>query len=286
MKVDGNTKVLGIIGNPIHHTKSPAMHNFISEKLGNNFVYVPFEVTGDVVAAVKGAYELGIVGMNVTVPYKTDVIPTLCEIDGLAEAVGAVNTLVRTPNGYKGYNTDLLGLERAVLSEEISLNGTTAVLLGAGGASRAAAFMCLKQKVSKLYILNRTVSKAEEIANDVLKAAKKEGNDISVVAMPMDDYTKIIEDDLVVFQCTKIGLLETDGCVISDEAFYKKVSYGIDLIYRDTDFCKLVKDFGGKSFNGTKMLLYQGIIAYELWLNQDIPDDIVKGVEKVLNNGQ
>ncbi len=133
MKIDGNTRVIGIIGNPVRHTKSPRIHNYISEKLDINMVYVPFEVTGDIKTAVKGAFELGIVGMNITVPYKTDVIESLSDIDPIAERIGAVNTLVRTKEGYKGYNTDMLGLERAVLSEGINLNGETAVLLGAGG---------------------------------------------------------------------------------------------------------------------------------------------------------
>jgi len=284
MKVNGNTKVLGIIGNPIHHTKSPSMHNFISGELGKNYVYVPFEVTGDVGVAVNGAYELGIEGMNVTVPYKTEVIPFLCDIDELAKDVGAVNTLVRTDKGFKGYNTDLLGLERAVLLEGISLAGKTAVLLGAGGASRAAAFMCLKQNVSKLYLLNRTVSKAEAIAEDVRRAAKENDKSIEVVALKMDEYKNISEENLVVFQCTKIGLSDDDGCVIEDKDFYKKVSFGVDLIYRDTDFCKYVKEAGGKSFNGMNMLLYQGIIAYELWSGEVIPGDIIDGVKQVLKN--
>lgn len=286
MIVDGHTGVIGIIGNPVRHTKSPAIHNFISEKLNKNLVYVPFEVTGDVSVAVKGAYELGILGMNVTVPYKTDVIESLCDIDDLAKRIGAVNTLVRTDKGYKGYNTDMLGLERAVLSEGIILEGKTAVLLGAGGASRAAAFMCAKNKVSKLYILNRTVSKAEEIASDVEKYIKEASIDTVVVPMAIDKYCDIEENDLIVFQCTKIGLNENDGAVVEDKAFYSKVRAGVDLIYRDgTEFVKLVNEAGGKGYNGLKMLIYQGIIAYELWNELTVPDEVTQGVVRLLTNG-
>lgn len=286
MTVDGNTKVLGIIGNPVRHTKSPAIHNTISAELNKNMVYVPFEVTGDVSVAVKGAYELGIHGMNVTVPYKTDVISSLCDVDDLAKRIGAVNTLVRTDNGYKGYNTDMLGLERAVKSEGIELEGCTAVLLGAGGAARAAAFMCAKNKASKLYILNRTVSKAEEIAEDIRKYNDEASIDCEVVTLAIDQYASILEDNLVVFQCTKIGLNESDGAVVEDISFYEKISYGVDLIYREgTKFAVLTKEAGGKAFTGLKMLMYQGIIAYELWNDLSVPENVVELVEKVLNNG-
>lgn len=286
MTVDGNTRVIGIIGNPVRHTKSPAIHNYISERLSKNMVYVPFEVTGDVSVAVKGAFELGILGMNVTVPYKTDVISSLCDIDDLANKIGAVNTLVRTDKGYKGYNTDMLGLERAVLSEGITLTNKTAVLLGAGGAARAAAFMCAKNGVSKLYILNRTISKAEEIAADIIKYISEINSRTEVVCLPMEGYKDITEDKLVVFQCTKIGLNENDGAVVEDASFYNKTEFGVDLIYRDgTRFCELVNEAGGKAFNGLKMLMYQGIIAYELWNELEVPADVVDGVERVLKNG-
>lgn len=285
MVVDGHTGVIGIIGNPVRHTKSPIIHNYISEKLNKNLVYVPFEVTGDVDIAVKGAYELGILGMNVTVPYKTDVINSLCDIDELAKRIGAVNTLVRTDKGYKGYNTDMLGLERAVASEGIELEGKTAVLLGAGGASRAAAFMCARNNVSKLYILNRTVSKAEDIAADVKAYIEDQNKNTEVVTMALERYPEIMEEDLIVFQCTKIGLNEDDGVVVNDKDFYSKISAGVDLIYRDTEFVKLVKEAGGKGFNGLKMLIYQGVIAYELWNELTVPDEVTQGVVRLLTNG-
>ena len=283
MTVNGETAVLGIIGNPVRHTKSPAMHNFISDKLNKNMVYVPFEVTGDVGTAVRGAYELGIKGMNVTVPYKTDVIEYLCDIDELAKEIGAVNTLVRTDKGYKGYNTDMLGLERAVKSEGIVLENSTAVLLGAGGAARAAAFMCAKNRCAKLYILNRTVEKANSIAGDIKSYIDLNGICMDIVTGPIEECMSIKENNLVVFQCTKIGLKESDGAVVEETDFYSKVAYGVDLIYREgTLFTKLVDQAGGKSFNGTKMLIYQGVIAYELWNDLEVEEEIVSGIDAVM----
>ena len=110
MRIDGRTRTCGLIGNPVEHSVSPVMHNFIADSLGLPMAYVTFHVqTGDLEAAVKGAYALNILGCNVTVPYKSDVLSLLKEVDPLAEKIGAVNTLVRVDGGYKGYNTDISG---------------------------------------------------------------------------------------------------------------------------------------------------------------------------------
>lgn len=284
MKVNGETRVIGIIGNPVRHTKSPDIHNYISEKLEKNLIYVPFEVTGDVGAAVKGAYELGILGMNVTVPWKQDVMESLCDIDEMAKRIGAVNTLVRTEVGYKGYNTDMYGLEREFIDEKIPLEGQDVVLIGAGGAARAAAFMCAKNNVKSLTILNRTVEKAEIIAKDIIKYTEDERKNIEINALPLNSYNSLEEKEYIAIQCTKIGLSESDGAAIEDTAFYKKISYGVDLIYREgTLFQQLVKENGGKAYTGLKMLLFQGVCAYELWNNLKVSDEIIEGVKEVLN---
>lgn len=280
--VDGHTRVCGLIGNPVEHTSSPAIHNTLAGICGHNLVYVPMKVErGQVVTAIKGAYELDILGLNVTVPHKLEVMDALVAIDDLAAQIGAVNTLVRVPSGYKGYNTDILGLERALLSEGMDLNGRVVVLLGAGGAARAAAFLCARMNASKAYILNRSVDKAESLAADVNSFA---GRDF-MHALALDKYMDIPEDNLVVLQATSIGLSPNiDDAPIDDKAFYAKVDLGFDLIYRpaETKFMKLVNEMGGKSANGLKMLLYQAIIAYELWNEVSISDEQAMEVLAVL----
>lgn len=284
MEINGNTLVLGIIGNPVRHTMSPAIHNFISEKINNNMVYVPFEVTGDVKTAVKGAYELGIKGMNVTVPYKSDVIEVLSDIDEMAERIGAVNTLVRTENGFKGYNTDMLGLEREMEDEDVILEDADVLLIGAGGAARAAAFLAAKHNAKSLTIINRTVEKADAIAKDVEKYISDTSKETVVKTYPLEEYSKLSEEKYVAIQCTKIGLKEEDGAAIEDKEFYKKITAGVDLIYREnTLFQKMVREAGGRAYTGLKMLVYQGILAYELWNNIKIDDETVKGVMGVVN---
>ena len=155
MEINGKTKIYGIIGNPIEHTLSPLMHGMFADAAGLDMVYVPFHVAdGQLEAALRGAYGLNICGMNVTVPYKNAVIPYLTEVDQRAAAAGAVNTLVRDARedreGFIGYNTDMNGLWRAMKEEGISLEGKEVIILGAGGAGRAAAFLCANSGVKKV----------------------------------------------------------------------------------------------------------------------------------------
>jgi shikimate dehydrogenase len=294
MDIDGKTRLIGLIGNPVEHTLSPVIHNGISKGMGVNSVYVPFKVEADGVdVAVKGAYELNVLGMNVTVPHKNRVMKSLVDIDGAAKQIGAVNTLVRVEGGYKGYNTDMLGLRRQIREDGIDLAGETVVILGAGGAAKAVVYMCLSEGAKKVYLLNRTVEKAKDIAasmneSEIVPGTRKEVVVESsvlergfVVPMALQDYDKIEEDRFVVFQATSIGLSpNVEDVVLSDKAFYQKVKIGVDLIYNpaNTRFMQLVTEAGGKAYNALKMLLYQGVIAYELWHEVTVPQHIIDDI--------
>ncbi len=189
IEINGKTRTCGIIGNPVEHTMSPVIHNTLSQSMGINMAYVPFHVKdGQLEAAVKGAYGLNILGMNVTVPYKSDVVAQLAEIDPLAEKIGAVNTLVRTEGGYKGYNTDMTGLLRAMKSDGINIEGEEVIILGAGGVGRAVAFLCAANGADKVYLLNRNVEKADSVAAEVNKALATE----HVEPMALSDYQKLL----------------------------------------------------------------------------------------------
>lgn len=264
-EINGKTRTSGLIGNPVEHTMSPLIHNFLAEEMGIDMAYVPFHVEkGQLDAAVKGAYGLNILGCNVTVPYKNDVIESLVELDELAEKTGSVNTLVRVEGGYKGYNTDISGLLRALKSEGITLQDEEVIILGAGGVGRAVAFMCAANGASKVYLLNRTIEKAKSIAEEV---NKKIGTQC-VEAWRMEDYAKLPDKKYLALQATSVGLYpNVDDVVLDDEAFYKKVKAGYDLIYNpwETKFMKLVKAQGGQAYNGLKMLLFQAVDAFELW---------------------
>lgn len=271
MKIDGYTRVCGVIGNPVEHTMSPAIHNTISKALGKNLVYLPFHVpTGQAGSAVKGAFALNLLGINVTVPYKSEVIPFLKEIDPLAETIGAVNTLVRTEGGFKGYNTDMPGLYRAMCEDGVHLPGEKVLLLGAGGVARAVAILCAGKGVRQMIILNRTLEKAGKIADEVNEIA---GGKLAE-AMALTEYGRLPRGEkYLAIQATNVGMFpKTEEAVIEDREFYERIHTGYDLVFNpaETRFMSLVKENGGRAFNGLKMLLYQGIIAYELWTGLEI----------------
>lgn len=272
MNINGRTRTCGLIGNPVEHTLSPLIHNTLAARLGQELVYVPFHVEqGKLAEAVRGADALNILGLNVTVPYKSEVIAHLAEIDELARNIGAVNTLVRTAGGYKGYNTDMEGLYRAMASEGIKIAGEQIILLGAGGAARAVAWLCASKGAERVYLLNRTQDKAETVAEEVNAAVGRE----AILPMKLADHAAIPEGKYLGIQGTSVGLSpNNEDAVIDDAAFYEKVHTGFDLIYNpwETKFMRLVKAHGGRAYNGLKMLLYQGIIAYELWNGVDVSE--------------
>ncbi len=259
MTIDGKTGVCALIGDPVEHTLSPLIHNSLSGTEGINSVYTAFHVKkGNVAAALKGAFELGIRGFNVTVPHKEAVIPCLSDIDPMAEAIGAVNTLCLTGKGYKGYNTDALGIMREIRECGFDIKGEKVILLGAGGAANAVLHALYALGISGAYILNRSVDKARE----------KFGGDKRNTVLSYEDAGKIEGDDHFCVQCTSVGLHPDSGrAPIEDASFYKKISRAVDIIYNpgETRFMKLVRDAGGRAENGLDMLLYQAVESFKLF---------------------
>ena len=287
--MNSQTKLCCLIGNPVGHSISPLIHNTLAERMNINLAYTAFAVeSGDVGAAVKGAKALGILGMNVTVPHKCEVIPYLDEIDELALHIGAVNTIVSTDKGYKGYNTDITGLGRQLREESISLKDRDVIILGAGGASKAVTYLCADEGASRIFLLNRNISNAEKLANEVNGFFPDR-----VVPMELTDYHKIPDGKYPVIQTTSVGLYpNTDKAPIEDEDFYEMVESGVDIIFNpyETKFMKLCRIHGAPAFNGLKMLLYQGIAAFELWnkvvVPKELSEEILNLMEKeMVNNG-
>ena len=270
MEINGYTRTCGVIGHPVEHTMSPAIHNTLARELGENLVYVPFHVPiGHVGQAVEGAYALNLLGMNVTVPYKSEVLPYLKETDPLAETIGAVNTLVRTEGGFKGYNTDMPGLYRAMCEDGVEIAGERVLILGAGGVARAVAILAAEKKAAEIIILNRTREKAARIAEEVNGL----GGRHLAGALALEEYASLPEGNYLAIQATNVGMFPKTGeAVIEDAAFYRKIHTGYDLVFNParTRFMSLVQQSGGRAFGGLKMLLYQGIIAYELWTGAQV----------------
>lgn len=280
--INGSTKVYGLIGHPIKHTLSPVIHNTLASMLKTNMIYVPFDVPpGGLREALLGAYQLNIQGMNVTVPYKQEVIPFLSKLEGYANQIGAVNTLKRCKDGYVGYNTDGEGLLQSLIQNEISISGKNIMIIGAGGAARAAAMVTASQNPRQIIIVNRTREKAEELANAVSYHYH-----VTVQSGSLDSIDNTLPIDLCI-QTTSVGLSPMEEqSPITDEAFFSRVNAAVDLIYNpsETLFLKMAKNAGCKTVNGFGMLFYQAVRAFEIWNEITVPPMYIEELFQILKN--
>jgi shikimate dehydrogenase len=253
-------QVFGLLGNPVGHSLSPPMHEAAYDELGMDARYVTFEPEPDALpAALEGAAALGIAGLNVTIPFKRDVLD-LVEPDDLARRIGAVNTvdLSGTPTGH---NTDAEGVVRALERHEVSLEGT-AVVVGAGGAGRAAAF-ALADAGMRVRIANRTVERAEELAEAVEGAT----------AHPLSALDDLLADASVLVNATSVGM-EEDATPVPATALHDGLAV-LDAVYTPVE-TRLLRDAaaaGATTVDGAWMLLYQGVAAFERWTGREAPVD-------------
>ncbi len=288
MKINGKTKVFGLLANPVEHTISPYIHEIFYEECGFNGTYNPYLVpTGKLKQAVEGMKAISIEGLNVTVPYKVEVMDYLDEIDEMASHIGACNTLVRELNDdgveiLKGYNTDWIGLKMACDYGNIPIKDRDVVIIGAGGSARAVAFMCQKEGAKSILLLNRTVSKADIIAEQVQKVnAETETQTGSL------EDTDLVKKGSVVFQTTSLGMHpNVDKSPIDKDEFFSNVDFIVDIIYnpKETYFMKKGSEFGVTTMNGLGMLFFQAVKAFELWSGDSMnKEQLERGMKKLDN---
>ncbi len=279
MTINGYTRICGLMGSPIEHTMSPFIHNTLAGHMGINLAYVPFHVKeGLEKDAVEGAWALNLLGMNVTVPYKSRVLPYLSELDFAAARIGAVNTLVRTEKGFKGYNTDMPGLLRAMNSDGVRIAGEHVLILGAGGVARAVSVLMLEEGAEQVVLLNRSRERAEKLAKEMgeLFGAGR------VRALGLEEYKSLPgEGKYLAIQATSVGMFpRQDETAIPQSDFYDRIHTGYDLIFNPprTRFMELVESAGGQAFNGLKMLFFQAVVAYELWTGCSVSEELADRV--------
>lgn len=286
---DGETVSCALIGHPAAHSLSPALHNTLAKLTGVNMVYTTFDVTEDALEdAIRGAYKLGFKGLTISVPYKESVAKYLTGLGPTASRVGAVNTLVRSADGkgFEGHNTDLKGMKRSMKSYGFTEHlGRSAIVIGAGSIARSLCFLLAMEGAGEIYILNRTVERARELAKDVTNAT---GYD-KIRVLPLSDYTEIPtlegQNKYLCFQCTNVGMYpNTEETVIDDPAFFAKLGIVLDAVYRpgETLFLKKAKAAGAKTGNGQAMLLYQGVEAFETWFGVHVSDEIIEKTGTVM----
>jgi shikimate dehydrogenase len=261
MKIDQNTTLYGVIGKPVRHSLGPVMHNAAFLEIGINAVYLAFEVE-DVKTSIQGMVALGIKGLSVTIPFKSEVIPFLDEIDPLAGRIGAVNTIVNRGGRLKGYNTDATGAVKA-LEEKIALKGLTSTIIGAGGAARAIGFS-LKEKGVGISIANRSPERGGALARV-----------LDCPYMPLDRIGRNKVDLLV--QTTPVGMFpHTGASPVSEDIFHKDL-VAMDIIYnpRETTFLKMARGRGAATIDGLGMFVHQGAEQFLLWTGVNPPFEIM-----------
>ena len=255
--------VYGIVGNPVGHSISPPMHEAAYEALGIDAKYVTFEpAEAEIEQAIAGADTLGIAGLNVTIPFKQDVFK-IVDPDPLAARIGAVNTVAFPENGPpQGYNTDAAGATRSFDHHGVSIDGKQAVVVGAGGAGRAAAF-ALADAGAAVHIANRTVERAESLADSVADAT---GGGLDTLA------STVAEADLLV-NATSVGMKE-EKTPVDRELLHSELAV-LDAVYtpRETRLLKDAAAAGATTIQGVWMLLFQGVEAFELWTGETAPID-------------
>ncbi len=266
MNVSGSTRVTGLFGYPVEHTLSPAMHNAAFEYLGLDICYIPFKVSpDDLPDAVRSVRSLNMLGINTTVPHKEKVIPLLDNIDEEAEFIGAVNTITNKEGLLTGYNTDGRGFMQSLSEEGISLDGKKVVIIGAGGASRAISYY-ISEKAADLSMYDIDTSRAQNLVNDLNKIR---GN-----VQLLDDTEQMGMPDIII-NATPLGLKQDDPLPLNPDIITPAMSV-CDLVYRQTAFLKSAQARGAKTVNGSGMLLWQGIFAFQLWTGIKPPVELMR----------
>ncbi|UJR84742.1 shikimate dehydrogenase [Sandaracinus amylolyticus] len=265
-------QLLAVIGHPIHHSLSPAMHGAAIEALGLDAAYLAFDVAPEALGdAVRGLRAIGAIGFNVTLPHKETIVAHLDAIDDAARAIGAVNTVVREGARVVGTNTDARGLVRSLEEAGVALAGTRVVIAGAGGAARAAAYGIAQAGARSITIAARRPSQAEAIARDL-------GGVIDACAL---DAPRLLEGCDLLVQASSATLHADAGRELAGALPLATMPRGaavIDLVYRPrvTAVLAAAESHGLRTVDGLGMLVHQGALALERWTGREAPVAIMR----------
>jgi len=274
--MDSQTELYGVIGNPVRHSLSPMIHNGAFRRLGWNAVYLAFEVK-NIEEALRGMRGLGVRGVSVTIPFKTEVLPFLDKIEGLAKKVGAVNTIINRRGRLIGYNTDCEGALEA-LEEKMDLRGKRVVLLGAGGAARAIGFG-LKERGVPLIVVNRSKERGWALSKE-----------LRCNYLPISSLARMKEGELeadILINATSLGMYPRDGETPIPKKFLKKGMVVMDIVYEplQTRLLREAKEKGCVTVDGLEMLIRQGMAQFEIWTGRrlkigEIRKDLRRALER------
>ena len=265
-KINGQTRIVGVIGDPVQHSRSPQMHNAAIVERKLDYVYVPFHVrSGELREAIEGFKALNVLGVNVTIPHKQTVMSILDDVSHEATLIGAANTLIFCDGRVSGDNTDAQGFLRAMTEEGIDIPvGGSAVVLGAGGAARAVVVALALSGLGLITVANRTGWKAIQFEKDLATISETE---ISAVDLASNQLNLAIRSADLLVNTTSVGMQETDQLLI-DPDFLNPGTIVYEIVYTppETPLLRVAREKGCQTIGGIGMLVHQGAIAFEKWI--------------------
>lgn len=282
MQIDGKTKIVGLLGEHIDYTLSPAMHNVSFRALNLNFVYLPFPVKPRMLEkALIGLKSLNIQGVNVTIPYKEEVIKYLDELDETARLIGAVNT-IKVNDKLIGYNTDGEGFIASLKELGISPRDKNIFLIGCGGAGRAVSLTLVKFGAKRIILTDKEMEKARSLRDAIKRFTSTTIIDISDGRVK--DY--IFETDILI-NATSVGMHKEDPLPTQPDWIHKDL-FVYDLIYNPpkTKLLEHALKKGARISNGKLMLVHQGALSFEIWTGVKPPISVMKKALDLLNGTQ
>jgi shikimate dehydrogenase len=278
MEINSRTQLCGLLGNPVEHSLSPAIHNAAFQKLGLNFVYLAFRVE-HIGEAIRGIRALGNTrGFSVTIPHKVSVLPYLDDVEGTARDIGSVNTIVIENGKLTGYNTDASGAVQALTDAGVALRGQRVVMLGTGGAARAIGFALGRDAgIASLTLLGIDEQERRALARDL---RSKTPIEVQEHAITDESLKREIKNSQVLLHCTPIGMQPRvhESCVPA--ALLEPHLAVMDIVYNpiETRLLRDAKAAGCRTIRGLAMFLNQAVKQFELWTGQPAPADVMQSV--------
>lgn len=278
LTIQGTTHLLGVIGEPVKHSFSPAMHNAAIAHLGVDYVYLPLPVpTKRLKDALLGFEAINLQGFNITIPHKQAIMPLLDTISGAAQAIGAVNTVWRTETGWSGTNTDIDGFLAPLRAIDKTWGTLTALVLGNGGAARAVVAGCSELGFSSIQVVGRSADKLTTFKQSWHGSAVEERLSVH----PWEHLDNLIHSADLIVNTTPVGMAPKSDASPLNLALAQHIrphTIAYDLIYTPspTVFLQQATAQGAIAIDGLEMLVQQGAAALKIWLQQPVPIDIMR----------
>lgn len=287
LEIPPNTRFVALLGDPVSHSLSPRMHAAAFAACGLAWAYLAFRVRPQHLReAVVGLRALDFAGANLTIPHKVAALALVDEVDTSARRCGAVNTLAFRDGQVVGYNTDVVGVRRALEEEGLDLEGARAMVLGAGGGARAACAALGEAGVERVVVLARRLSEAEKVCG----AMRQEFQDTAFQALPLEEGS--VRSELrraeVLVNATPVGMdPHEEGCLVASAEWLHPGLAVFDMVYNPprTKLLRLAEQVGAKAVGGLSMLVYQGTEAFRLWTGRPAPVEVMKRALGVLTAG-